>query len=71
MHNGQFSTLQQVVNFYDQGGIENPDLDPLILPLHLTEQEKKALVSFLTALTGSTVESLVSDGFAAPVGDAQ
>jgi cytochrome c peroxidase len=71
MHNGQFSTLQQVVNFYDQGGIENPDLDPLILPLHLTEQEKKALVSFLTALTGSTVESLVSDGFAAPVGDAK
>lgn len=71
MHNGQFSTLQQVVNFYDQGGIENPDLDPLIVPLHLTEQEKKALVYFLEALTGSTVASLVLDGISAPVADAQ
>jgi cytochrome c peroxidase len=71
MHNGQFSTLQQVVNFYDQGGIENPDLDPLIVPLHLTGQEKKALVYFLEALTGSTVASLVLDGISAPVADAQ
>ena len=71
MHKGQFSTLQQVVNFYDQGGIENPDLDPLIVPLHLTEQEKTALVHFLEALTGSTVASLVLDGISAPVTDAQ
>ena len=71
MHNGQFSTLQQVVNFYDQGGVENPGLDPLIVPLHLTKQEKKALVHFLEVLTGSTVASLVLDGISAPVADAQ
>lgn len=71
MHNGRFSTLQQVVDFYDQGGIENPDLDPLIVSLHLTEQEKKALVSFLATLTGANVESLVADALKAPVGDLQ
>jgi cytochrome c peroxidase len=29
------------------------------------------LVAFLEALTGSNVQTLVSDGFAAPVGDSQ
>ena len=52
MHNGQFATLRQVVDFYDQGGIPNPNLDPVIKPLNLTEQEKEDLVEFLHALNG-------------------
>lgn len=69
MHNGSLSTLQEVVDFYDAGGIDNPLLDPLIRPLRLSTEEKQALVAFLESLTGSNVETLVADAFAAPVGD--
>ncbi len=52
MHNGRFATLRQVVDFYDQGGISNPHLDPAIKPLNLAEQEKDELVEFLHSLNG-------------------
>ena len=69
MHNGIFSTLEEVIEFYDQGGIPNETLSPLIRPLHLTAREKSDLVAFLRSLTGSNVDLLVADAFAAPVGD--
>lgn len=69
MHNGSLSTLQGVVEFYNQGGIANPLLSPLIKPLNLSEQEVGWLVAFLQSLTGSNVDTLVADAFAAPVGD--
>jgi len=69
MHNGCFTSLRQVVDFYDGGGIANELLDPRIKPLHLTETEKASLVAFLESLTGGNVDTLVSDAFAAPVGD--
>ncbi|MEJ2455212.1 MAG: cytochrome c peroxidase [Candidatus Thiodiazotropha sp.] len=69
MHNGAFTTLRQVVDFYDAGGVPNELLDPLIRPLHLSETEKEDLVAFLMSLTGSNVDTLVADAFAAPVGD--
>ena len=69
MHNGSFSTLQQVVEFYNQGGIVNKNLDPLIKPLNLSVVEIGDLVTFLNALTGDNVATLVADAFAAPVGD--
>ncbi len=71
MHNGQFSSLQQVVEFYNDGGIPNENLDPLIKPLHLSNQEVKDLTAFLQTLTGDNVDELVSDAFAAPIGDMQ
>ncbi|MET0008249.1 MAG: cytochrome c peroxidase [Candidatus Thiodiazotropha sp. 6PLUC4] len=69
MHNGSLSTLKDVVNFYDLGGVPNELLDPLIRPLGLTELEKEDLVVFLQSLTGSNVDTLVADAFAAPIGD--
>ena len=51
MHNGRFETLEQVVEFYDQGG--GDDLsgsgtkDPRIVPLGLTDVEKTELLRFL------------------------
>ena len=71
MHNGAIATLQQVVEFYNRGGIANENLDPLIRPLHLTALEIADLTAFLEALTGDNVQELVSDAFAAPVGDAK
>ncbi len=69
MHNGQFDTLREVIDFYDRGGIPNELLSPLITPLNLTETEKQDLEAFLRALTGDTVTEIVADAFAAPIGD--
>ena len=52
LHDGSEKTLMDVVEYYDRGGIPNPGLDPLMLPLHLTPREKSDLVAFLEALTG-------------------
>ena len=52
MHDGRFKTLDDVVNFYNKGGVKNPHQDPLILPLELTKEEKQDLVQFLRTLNG-------------------
>lgn len=69
MHNGAMATLKDVLAFYNRGGIDNENLDPLLKPLHLSEAELDELLAFLQALTGDNVEALVADAFAAPVGD--
>jgi cytochrome c peroxidase len=71
MHNGSLGTLRQVIEFYNKGGVVNENLDPLIKPLNLTSQDMDDLEAFLNALTGDNVRELVSDAFAAPVGDAE
>ncbi len=63
MHNGFFFTLEEVVDFYDEGG--GPDLyaeyagqstkTPLLAPLGLSKAEKAALVAFLESLTGEEI----------------
>ena len=52
MHDGRFKTLEEVVNFYNKGGVKNPHQDNLIIPLELTDQEKHDLVEFLRTLNG-------------------
>ncbi len=52
MHDGSLKTLEEVVDFYDKGGIKNKNLDENIKPLKLTDQEKKDLVAFMKALSG-------------------
>lgn len=52
MHDGRFKTLEEVVDFYNQGGIKNPHQDDMIVPLELTEQEKQDLVALLKSLNG-------------------
>lgn len=66
MHDGSLATLEQVVEFYDRGGIENPGLDPLIRPLGLSPREKRALAAFLGTLTGDNVAALARAARAAP-----
>lgn len=58
MHDGRFATLEEVVDFYNQGGIKNPFLDPLVVPLNLTRDEKKDLVAFLNTLNGEGWEQV-------------
>lgn len=60
MHDGRFSSLEEVIDFYDQGMYKVSNLDPVMsLPakkngLHLTDLEKKQLIAFLKTLTDST-----------------
>lgn len=54
MHDGSLTTLEDVVEFYARGGVDNPTLDPLIKPLTgLSARDKRDLVEFLRALTSS------------------
>lgn len=69
MHDGSLSTLREVVEFYDRGGVPNENLSPLLQPLALSDREKDALVAFLESLTGSTVDLVVGDGRTADIGD--
>ena len=69
MHNGEFSSLDEVIEFYNVGGTPNALRSPLIKPLNFTTDEQVALREFLKSLTSSNVAELVLDGFAAPVGD--
>lgn len=50
MHDGSLSTLEDVVDFYDQGGIEH-DGERVLERLELTDTEKANLVAFLKTLT--------------------
>lgn len=51
MHDGSVATLEAVIDHYDGGGTPNPHLDEEIVPLGLSESEKRQLVAFLEALT--------------------
>lgn len=56
MHDGSFQTLEDVVEFYSEGGRPNPFLDPEIRPRHFTAEEKRALAAFLRSLAGRISE---------------
>ncbi|WP_249135776.1 cytochrome-c peroxidase [Bradyrhizobium sp. AUGA SZCCT0176] len=59
MHNGSIATLEEVVEHYDQGGIDRPSRSDLIGPLGLTSQEKVDLVAFLSTLTSNAAATTV------------
>ncbi|WP_442483134.1 cytochrome-c peroxidase [Aeoliella sp. SH292] len=52
MHDGSQETLEEVVEWYDQGGHANEWLSESITPLDLTDEEKSDLVEFMKSLTG-------------------
>jgi cytochrome c peroxidase len=55
-HDGSSTTLEAVIDYYDQGGRPNPGLDAEIRPLRLSDSEKAALLAFLQSLTGVVQE---------------
>jgi cytochrome c peroxidase len=55
LHDGSEKTLESLVEFYNRGGDTNdPNLDPLLLPLGLSQEEKDALVAFMKHALVST-----------------
>ncbi|NVK73862.1 MAG: cytochrome-c peroxidase [Oceanospirillaceae bacterium] len=61
MHDGRFTTLLEVVDHYDNGVLDGPALDNRLRPggqpqqLNLTQNEKNALVAFLSTLSDNTL----------------
>lgn len=60
-HNGAYTTLEQVIDFYDHGGAAGVGLgdelpNQTLAPdsLHLSKYEKSALIAFLQSLTDSS-----------------
>ena len=63
MHNGVFDDLEEVVEFYDRGGDDDPvewnfgfaTKTERLKPLDLTDEEKEDLVAFLESLSGEEI----------------
>ncbi|MBK9981378.1 MAG: cytochrome C peroxidase [Saprospiraceae bacterium] len=55
MHDGRFTTIQQVVEHYTSGGKFSPNKSAFLNNLHLTESQKSDLISFILTLTDSSV----------------
>lgn len=64
MHDGRFTTLEEVVDHYNSGGHPSPNKNPLLYPLQLTESEKQDLIAFLHTLTDTAV--LSNEAFQSP-----
>jgi cytochrome c peroxidase len=53
MHNASSANLDEVMRHYEKGGIDRPSRSPMMMPVQLTEQERRDLVAFLETLTGA------------------
>jgi cytochrome c peroxidase len=60
MHDGSLATLEDVVAFYDAGGVDNPGKSRLLAPLGLTAAERAALAAFLRSLTSRDIGRIVA-----------
>jgi len=69
MHNGIFATLDEVIDFYNEGGFQNELLSPMIKKLNLSSLEKENLKLFLESLVGENINILIADAISVPVGD--
>ncbi len=54
MHDGRFSTIDEVLDHYNSGGKESPNKDPLIRDIQLLPIHKRALIAFLNTLTDTS-----------------
>ena len=64
MHDGRFTTLEEVVDYYDHGITATPNLHPLLrsadgtpLRLNLSVEDRAALVAFLRTLNDTSLAS--------------
>ena len=51
MHNGSISSLREVIDRYNRGGMGHPATDARIVPLGLSDDECADLEAFLRSLT--------------------
>ncbi|MDX8391919.1 MAG: cytochrome c peroxidase [Mariprofundaceae bacterium] len=59
MHDGAFSTMQQVMEHYNKGGdAQNPHQSELIQPLDLSKKDVSDLISFMQSLTDTRLNHI-------------
>ncbi len=58
MHDGSLAILEEVIDFYVDGGGRNPHLSALMRPLALDEEDRADLLAFLKALTSPVLPPL-------------
>ncbi len=54
MHDGSFTSLEEIIDHYSNGGQGHFNQSPIIQKFSITSTEKKALVAFLKTLTDSS-----------------
>ena len=59
MHNGEYQTLEAVVDHYERGGDVKTHLSPNLKPLDLSGREKKQLVQFMKSLSSEALNVTV------------
>ena len=71
MHDGRFATLREVIDHYDHGIVQSPDLDPILVDttgaprlMNLSDADKDALEAFLRTFTDD--EMLADPKFSDP-----
>lgn len=72
MHDGRFTTLEEVIDHYDHGIKKSPTLDPALeyttyTGLMLSEQDKADLIAFLKTLTD--YEMMADERYSDPFGE--
>ena len=71
MHDGSMSTLEDVIAFYNDGGVAHELLDPALQALGLTGKEQAELAAFLRSLTSPAVAPLVEHARAIEISNPQ
>ncbi len=66
MHDGNLSSLRDVIEFYNQGIQNHPQQDPRIQPLGLSNDDINDLEAFLHSLTASNIDCLISEARVSP-----
>lgn len=56
-HAGQFANLEEIVAFYEGGGLARPSKSPLMRPLSLRPEERADLIAFLRSLTAEQTQT--------------
>jgi len=51
MHNGEYDSLEQVIEHYVKGGVDQSNLSPDMKPVKLSRQEQTDLLEFLKSIT--------------------
>ena len=51
MHDASAKTLADVLTHYEKGGIERPSRSPLMMPIKLTDEERRDLIAFMQTLS--------------------
>jgi len=51
MHNASEATLHGVMKHYEKGGIDRPSRSPLMMPIKLSEDDRRDLIAFMETLT--------------------